>query len=56
VSDNNEFKNVILREFHVKPYLGHLYYQKTLTLMKRFYYWMNMKRDVLEFVAKCFDF
>lgn len=48
-------KNVILREFHVKPYSGHLLYQKTLTIVKRFYYWINLKRDVAKFLASCFD-
>ena len=27
-SENNELKKLILREFHVKPYSGHLGYQK----------------------------
>ena len=30
VSDNSELKKVILREFHAKPYSGHLGYHKTL--------------------------
>ena len=38
VPDSSEVKKVILREFHVKPFLGHLGYRKTLTTMKRFYY------------------
>jgi len=36
VTDNNELKKVILREFHAKSYSGHPDYQKTLTTMKRF--------------------
>lgn len=55
VLDNSEIKKVILREFHVKPYLGHPAYQKTLTTMKKFYYWTNLKKDVTKFVARCFD-
>jgi len=54
VSDNSELKKVTLRDFHAKPYLGHARYQKTLTSVKRFYYWPNLKRDVAEFVAKCY--
>lgn len=38
VSDDNEFKKHILQEFHVKLYLGHLGYQKTLTVVKKLYY------------------
>ena len=55
VSDNSELKKVILREFHVKPYSSHPGYQKTLTTVKRLYYWSNLKRDVAKFVARCFD-
>ena len=55
VPENSELKNMILREFHVKPYLGRSGYQKTLIAVKRFYYWPNLKRDVVEFVAKHFD-
>ena len=39
VPDNSELKKVILREFHTKPYSGHPGYQKTLTAVKRYYYW-----------------
>jgi len=49
VLDNSEIKNLILREFHVKSYSGHPRYQKTLTTMKKFYYWPNMKKEVAEF-------
>lgn len=38
VSDKNELKKLILREFYVKPYSSHSGHQKTLTTMKKFYY------------------
>jgi len=37
VPNDSELKKLILREFHVKPYSGHLEYQKTLTMVKKFY-------------------
>ena len=40
----------------MKSYSDHPGYQKTLTIVKRFYYWSNLKRDVAEFVARRFDF
>lgn len=54
--NNSELKNVILREFHTKPYSSHLGYQKTLTAMKKFYYWLNLNKDVARFVARCLDY
>eukprot|EP00253_Pinus_taeda_P030047 PITA_30047 len=55
VLDNSEPKKLILREFHVKLYSGHLGYQKTLTTLKKFYHWLNLKKEVAEFVARCMD-
>ena len=52
VSDSSDLKMVILREFHVKPYSSHPGYQKTLDVVKKFYYWSNLKMDVVEFVAR----
>ena len=51
----SELKKVILREFHAKSYSGHPGYLKTLIGVKRFYYWLNMKRHVAELVARFFD-
>jgi len=55
VPNNSDLKKVILREFHVKPYSGHLGYHNTLTTVKRYCYWPNLKRDVSKFVARFFD-
>lgn len=55
VLDHSGLKKFILREFHVKPYLGHPRYRKTLEIMKKFYYWSNLKKEVVDFVARCFD-
>jgi len=51
----SELKKLILREFHAKPYSGHLRYLKTLTAVKKFYYWPNLKMEVAEFVARYLD-
>ena len=55
VSDDSELKKLILREFHVKPYSGHPGYKKTLTAVKKFYYWLKLKKEVAEFMARCLD-
>lgn len=51
VPDNIDIKKLILWGFHVKPYLGHLRYQKTFTMVKKFYHWPNLKKRVVEFMA-----
>jgi len=55
VPSRSELKKVILRQFDVKPYSGHPGYQKILTAVKKFYCWLNLKRDISGFVARCFD-
>lgn len=55
VPDNRKLKKVILRDFHVKSYSGLPSYQKTLNAVKKFNFWPNLKRDVVYFVARCFD-
>lgn len=55
VSDNSELKNLILWEFHIKSYSGHQGYQNTLTTVKKFCYWPNLKKEVVEFIARCLD-
>lgn len=47
VLDNSELKNIILRRFHVKPYLGHPGYQETLMEIKKFYHGMNLEKEVV---------
>jgi len=56
LQDDSELKKLILREFHVKPYRGHPGYQKTLKTVKKLYYWLNMKKEEVKFVARCLDY
>ena len=55
VLDNSELKKIILQEIHVKLYSGHSRYHKTLTTVKKFYHWMNLKKEVAKYVARCLD-
>lgn len=56
VSNESEVKKTILREFHAKPYLDHLGYQKIMTIMNTFFHWQNLNKDLAEFVAIFLDF
>jgi hypothetical protein len=46
---------MILREMYNVPYVGHLGYQKTITVVKSQYYWPGMKKEVVDFIAKCLE-
>jgi hypothetical protein len=55
VPNSNELKNVILREMHNVPYVGHPGYHKTIVVVKSQYYWPDMKKEVVDFIARCLE-
>jgi len=55
VQDDNELNKFLLKEFHVKPYSCHQKYNKTFKTVKKFYYWLTMKKEVEEFMVIFLD-
>ena len=47
-----KFKLLILDEVHKTPYSGHPGYQKTITMLRKEYFWPNMKTEVAEYIAR----
>ena len=50
-----KIKLLILNEIHKNPYSGHPGYQKTITMLRKYYFWLNMKNELEEYIAKCFE-
>lgn len=50
-----ETKLLILNETHKSPYSGHPGYQKMLTMLRKEFFWPNMKSEVAEFLARCLE-
>ena len=48
-------KQMILQEMHNVPYAGHPGYQKTVAVVKSHYFWPGMKKDIVEYIAKCME-
>ena len=48
-------KLIILDEIHKTPYSGHLGYQKTITMLRKEYFWPNMKTELAEYIARWFE-
>ena len=48
-------KLLILNEIHKSPYSGHPDYQKTITMLQKDYFWQNMKNELEEYIARCFE-
>jgi hypothetical protein len=45
IPDSTELKLTVLDEVHKKPYSGHPGYQKTITTLRKLFYWPNMKGE-----------
>ena len=48
-------KLLIFDEIHKTPYSGHPGYQKTITMLRKKYFWPNMKTELAEYIARCFE-
>jgi hypothetical protein len=55
VTSLGELRNLVLKEMHVVPYAGHLDYQKTITTVIKQFFWMGMKKDVDDYIARCME-
>lgn len=55
VLDQNSIKNLILDEFHINHYVGHPGYQKIITVIWKDYVWLEMKRNVAEYLVRCLE-
>ena len=45
-----------LNEIHKSPYSGHPGYQKMITMLRKKYFWSNIKNEVVECLARCIEF
>ena len=50
-----EIKLLILNEVHKSPYSGHPGYKKMITMLRKDYFWPNMKNEVAEYIARCIE-
>ena len=50
-----KIKLLILNEIHKTPHSGHPGYQKTITMLRKDYFWPNMKNEFAEYIDKCFE-
>ena len=41
---------------HNVPYVGHLGYQKKIAAVRSQFFWLGMKKDVVDYIAKCMEY
>jgi hypothetical protein len=50
-----ELRIMILKEMHNVPYAGHPGYQKIVAAVKSHYFWLGMKKEIAEYIARCME-
>ena len=55
IADFGELIESVLHEMHNVPYAGHPSYQKTLTAVRKEYFWPGMKNDIANYIARCME-
>ncbi|MCZ2221997.1 hypothetical protein NUW87_11610, partial [Corynebacterium pilbarense] len=55
VPNVQELKLAILKEMHNVTYARHPGYHKTVAAIKSHYFWPGMKREIIEYIARCME-
>jgi hypothetical protein len=55
VPNVQDLKRMILHEMHNVPYAGHPGYQKIVATIKSHYFWLGMKREIVEYITRCME-
>jgi len=55
VPNQMEIKQIILDEFHRTPYATHPGYQKLFFALRKWYFWLGMRKDIDQYLSKCLE-
>jgi hypothetical protein len=55
VPNSTEMKNIMWREMQIFPYVGHSEYQKSITIVRRQYFWTGTKKEVVNYITQCLE-
>jgi hypothetical protein len=45
-------RQLIMDEFHRRSYIDHPSYQKMVTIIRKLYYWLEMKQNIACYISK----
>jgi hypothetical protein len=51
----DDLNRFIMDELHKRPYTSHPRYQKMITATKKQFYWPGLKKDIVDYLAKCLE-
>jgi hypothetical protein len=55
IPDCDDLKRFIMDELHKIPYTGHPGYQNMIMATKKQFYWIGLKKDIDNYLAKCIE-
>jgi hypothetical protein len=55
IPDCDDLKRFIMDELHKRPYTGHPGYQKMIMTTRKQFYWLGLKKDIANYLAKCIE-
>jgi hypothetical protein len=55
VPNVQDLKHMILHEMHNVPYAGNPGYQKTVATVMSHYFCLGMKKEIVEYIARCME-
>jgi hypothetical protein len=50
---SEELRNLVLKEMHNVPYVGHPSYQKKIAVVRNQFFWSGMKKYVADYISIC---
>jgi hypothetical protein len=48
-----EIRNLVLKEMHNVPYVGHPGYHTKIASVRNQLFWLGMKKDVADYIFRC---
>ena len=55
IPNSADIKLIIMDKLHKKPYSGHPRYLKMITMKRKDFFWPNMEKEVVEYLARCME-
>jgi hypothetical protein len=55
VPSSRQFRNLVLKEMHNVPYVGHPGYQKIIAAVRSHLFFTGMKKDVVDYIVRCIE-
>jgi hypothetical protein len=51
----DDLKRFIMDELNKRSYTGYPGYQKMITTIRKLFYWLGLKNDIVDYLAKCLE-